>query len=43
MTLKCGAKFEEKLTYVLENDMKNMKNVHQTTWQSQNWDFDKIF
>ena len=33
------AKFEEKLTRGLEND-RNMPNFHQSTWKSQNWDFD---
>ena len=31
MTLKSDAKFEQKLTCDLENDMKNMKNFHQST------------
>ena len=35
------AKFEEKLTYGLEND-RNMANFHQSNWKSQNWDFDGI-
>ena len=34
MTLKGDAKFEEKLTYGLVNDMKNMANFQ----KSQNWD-----
>ena len=42
MTLECDAKFEEKLTCGLENDMRNMANFHQSTWKSQNWDFDGI-
>ena len=42
MTLKSDTKFEEKLTYVLENDMRNMENFHQSNWKSQNWDFDGI-
>ena len=42
MKLKGDAKFEEKLTCGLENDMGNMANVHQSTWKSQNWDFDGI-
>ena len=29
MTLKSDAKFEEKMTYGLENDMRNMANFHQ--------------
>ena len=39
MTLKSDAKFEEKLTCGLENDMKNLANFHQSTQKSQNWDF----
>ena len=31
MTLKRDAKFEEKLTCGLENDMKNIANFHQST------------
>ena len=31
MTLKSDAKFEEKLTCGLENDMKNMANFHRST------------
>ena len=39
MTLECDAKFEEKLTCGLENDMRNLANFHQCTRKSQNWDF----
>ena len=39
MTIECDAKFEEKLTCGLENDMRNLVNVHQSTQNSQNWDF----
>ena len=39
MTLKSDAKFEEKLTCGLKNDMSNLANFHQST---QNWDFDGI-
>ena len=42
MTLKRDAKFEEKLTCCLENDMTNLANFHLSTWQSQNQDFDRI-
>ena len=42
MTLECDAKFEEKLTCGLENDMRNLANFHQSTRKSQNWDFDGI-
>ena len=36
------AKFEEKLTCGLENDMRNLANFHQSTLVCQNWDFDGI-
>ena len=39
MTLESDAKFEEKVTCGLENDMKNLANFHQSTQKSQNWDF----
>ena len=42
MTLKSDPKFEEKLTCGLENEMRNLGNFHQSTWKSQNWDFDEI-
>ena len=42
MTLKGDAKFEEKLTCVLENDMRNMANFHQNNLKSQNRDNDGI-
>ena len=42
MTLKSNAKFEEKLTCCLENDMRNLANFHQSTQKCQNWNFDKI-
>ena len=38
MTLKGDAKFEEKLTCGLENDMRNMANFHQSNLKSQNLD-----
>ena len=40
MTLKSDAKFEEKLTCGLENDMRNLANFHQSNQKCQNWDFD---
>ena len=40
--MKCDAKFEEKLTWGLENDMTNMANFHQSNLKSQNWDIDGI-
>ena len=42
MTLKSHAKFEEKLTCGLENDMRNLANVYQKTWKCQNWYFHGI-
>ena len=42
MTLKSDGKFEGKLTYGLENDMKNLANFDHSTWKCQNWDFDGI-
>ena len=42
MTTKSDAKFEVKLTCGLENDMGNLTNFHQITWECQNWDFDEI-
>ena len=39
MILESDAKFEEKVTCGLENDMKNLANFHQSTQKSQNWDF----
>ena len=42
MTLESDAKFEEKLTCGLENNMRNLENFHRSSWKSQNWDFDRI-
>ena len=42
MTLKSDAKFEEKITFGLENIIKNLANFHQSTCKSQNGDFDGI-
>ena len=39
MTQEYDAKFEEKLTCGLENDMRNLANFQQSTRISQNWDF----
>ena len=39
MTLKSDAKFEEKLTCGLENDMRNLANFHHSTGKCLNWDF----
>ena len=43
MTLESNAKFEEKLTCALDNDMRNLANFHQSTRKSHYWDFDGIF
>ena len=37
--LESDAKFEEKVTSGLENDMKNLANLQQNIQKSQNWDF----
>ena len=42
MTLTGDAKFEEKLTCGLVNDMRSMANSHQSNLKSQNWDIDVI-
>ena len=42
MTLESDAKFEEKLTCCLENDMRNVANVHQSTRKCQNWNPDGV-
>ena len=42
MALNIDAKFEGKLTFAFKNDMKNLGNFHQSTWKSQNLDFDGI-
>ena len=42
MTLENHAKFEEKLTCGLENDMINLANFQQNTLECQNRDFSGI-
>ena len=42
MTLESDKKFEEELTFGLENNINNLANFHQSTYKSQNWDFDGI-
>ena len=42
MTLKIHAKFEEKLAWGLENDMRNLADFHQSTRKYQNCNFDGI-
>ena len=39
MTLESDVKFEKKLTFGLENNIKNLVNFHQSTSKSQNRDF----
>ena len=43
MTLKSDAKFEEKLTFGLENNIRNLLDFHQSTLKFHNWDLDGIF
>ena len=40
--LKIDRKCEGKLTCAFKNDMRNLENFHQSTWKSQNLDFDGI-
>ena len=40
--MKSDAKFEEKLTCGLENDITNLANFHQNTLKSQTWDSEGI-
>ena len=42
MTLESAPKFNKKLTCGLENDMTSLANFHQSTWKSQNWNYDGI-
>ena len=42
MTLTSDAKFNEKLTCDLKNDMINLAKFHQSIQKSQNWDSDRI-
>ena len=35
MTLKSDAKFDKKLTCAFKNDMRNLANFHQTTFESR--------
>ena len=43
MTLERDAKFEEKLSCGLENNMRYLTNFHQSKLNSQNLDFHGIF
>ena len=40
--MKNDAKFEDYLTCRFKIDMGNLINIDQSTWKSQNWDFDEI-
>ena len=42
MMLESDAKFEEKLTCAVENNMRNLANFHESTWKSQHLNFDGI-
>ena len=42
MALDSDAKFEEKLTCGLKNNVQNLANFSESTWKSQNLDFDAI-
>ena len=42
MTLKSDAKFEEKLTQVSENDMRNLVNFNANSGKSENFHFDRL-
>ena len=39
MILEGDAKFEEKLTFGSENDMRTLAKFHKSTQKSQNWHF----
>ena len=43
MTLKGDAKFKGKLTYGLENDLKNLVILHSSSRKSENLHFDGLF
>ena len=42
MTLKGDAKFEEKLTYGLKNDIRNLLNFNASSSKSENLHFDVL-
>ena len=42
MTLKSDAKFKEKLTCGLKNNIRNLFNFHPSSRKSENWHFDWI-
>ena len=43
MALDSDTKFEGKLTFAFKNDMRNLRNFHQSTWKSENWGFMGFF
>ena len=43
MTLKSDPHFEEKLTFCLKNDMRNLMNFNLGSGKSENLHFDGIF
>ena len=42
MTLKSDPNFEEKLTFCLKNDMKNLVNLNMNSGKSENLHFDGL-
>ena len=42
MELNIGVKLEGKVTCAFKNDIRDLGNFHQSTWESPNWDFDGI-
>ena len=42
MTLMCDAKFKEKLTRGLKNDIRNCVNFHASSCKSENFHFDGL-
>ena len=42
MAKDSNAKFEEKMTCGLENNIKDLANFHQSIWESQNWAFYEV-
>ena len=42
MTLKSDTKFEEKLTLVFKNDMRNLVNFNVSCGSSENFHFDRL-
>ena len=42
MTLKSGPNFEEKLTFCLKNDMRNLVNFNASSGKSENLNFDGL-